>query len=276
MKTKILIAILVSFLVISAVAAGMIIPANDKAEEIAANDKAEEKAQGDSVSTPPGLEKMPPGLEKIVFIHYKKGHGRPADKPGKPGGKPDKGPKCYDFFGKGIKWKELPVSYVVHPDLEACSETSLMAILSSAETWDDASSEELFSDEYAVSDTANWDSDAPDGRNELAFGDYPEEGVIAVAVVWGYFSGPPWSRKIIEFDILFDTDFAWGDADGDPSVMDLQNIATHELGHGVGLGDLYDTRCSEVTMYGYSSYGETKKRDLEPADITGIQELYGE
>ncbi|PJA83788.1 MAG: peptidase M10A and M12B matrixin and adamalysin, partial [Candidatus Nealsonbacteria bacterium CG_4_9_14_3_um_filter_37_29] len=56
---------------------------------------------------------------------------------------------------------------------------------------------------------------------------------------------------------------------------DLQNIATHELGHGVGLGDVYETACSEVTMYGYSNYGETQKRTLEAPDITGLQTLYG-
>ncbi|MBA7643606.1 hypothetical protein ES703_51337 [subsurface metagenome] len=58
--------------------------------------------------------------------------------------------------------------------------------------------------------------------------------------------------------------------------MDLQNIATHELGHSVGLGDLYDDVASEETMYGLSEYGETKKRTLYLGDIAGIQKLYGE
>ena len=55
--------------------------------------------------------------------------------------------------------------------------------------------------------------------------------------------------------------------------MDFENIATHELGHAVGLGDLYND-CTEETMYGYASYGETKKRTLEAGDITGIKKLY--
>ena len=57
--------------------------------------------------------------------------------------------------------------------------------------------------------------------------------------------------------------------------MDVQNIVTHEFGHGWGLADLYDTSCSEETMYGYSEEGETKKRTLNDGDIAGIQELYG-
>lgn len=208
-------------------------------------------------------------LEKRTFIHYKKGHAKP---PWAGGPKDEeKGPKCYGFLGKGIKWKDLPISYVVHPGLKAAAGIS-------TETWDNATSAELF-DGYSVDHGANWDSDKPDGRNELSFGDYPQEGVIAVTIVWGYFSGPPGLRKIIEFDILFDTDFDWGDAGstnetelGDTDVMDIENIATHELGHGLGLADIYN--CPEVTMYGYSENGETKKRTLDGPDITGIQELY--
>ena len=74
---------------------------------------------------------------------------------------------------------------------------------------------------------------------------------------------------------MFDTDYIWGDADVDYSVMDLQNIATHELGHGVGLADIYTSSCSAVTMYGYSNNGETEKRTLELPDITGLQKIYG-
>lgn len=93
-------------------------------------------------------------------------------------------------------------------------------------------------------------------------------------MVWGYFSGPPDLREILEFDVLFDTDFVWGDASQNPEVMDLQNIATHEIGHGAGLGDVYASACSEVTMYGLSGYGELTKRTLENPDVIGLRTLY--
>jgi len=82
-------------------------------------------------------------------------------------------------------------------------------------------------------------------------------------------------KKIVEFDMLFDTDFAWGNAEINSSLMDLQNIATHELGHAVGLNDIYSTSCSYVTMYGYSKEGDVEKRTLEQPDITGLQKIYG-
>ncbi len=81
-------------------------------------------------------------------------------------------------------------------------------------------------------------------------------------------------REILEFDVLFDNDYPWGNGQEDGSVMDLQNIATHELGHGLGLDDVYDSSCAEVTMYGYSELGEIDKRTLEASDIEGLLKLY--
>lgn len=217
-----------------------------------------------SSKSPKGLENKPL-LEKRVFIHYRKGYGRP---PWAGGGKGEGGPKCYDFLSKGAKLKKQK-DLTIHPGLDTG------VILASAEAWDSNTPTALFGS-YTTDPNANWDSEAPDGRNEFSYDDYPAPGVIAVTIAWGYFSGPPSFREILEFDVLFDTDFTWGDAIVDPVVMDLQNIATHEIGHGVGLGDLYQSDCSEVTMYGYSNYGETKKRTLESQDIKGLQELYEE
>jgi len=241
---------------------------------------------GKTVIVPDQATDNSPVLGKAIFIHYRKGFAKPCNNDGicdpdegpwcadckKAGGK-EKGPRCYGFLSKGAKLKSAK-SLTINPELD----TSV--ILNSALEWDSNTSVVLF-DGYATDPTADWDSEAPDGRNEFSFGDYPQSGVIAVAVVWGYFSGPPQTREIVEFDVMFDTDYSWGDAGptsetelGDTSVMDLQNIATHEIGHGVGLDDVYESACSEVTMYGYSTEGETKKRTLADPDITGIQKLY--
>ena len=103
---------------------------------------------------------------------------------------------------------------------------------------------------------------------------YNNPDVIAVATVWGYFTGPPSQREIVEAHILMNDDFIWGDATTDLTLMDVQNIVTHELGHCAGMGDVYQLDASEETMYGYSTEGETKKRDLYNGDITGITKLY--
>jgi len=220
-----------------------------------------------NVAVEKSLALEPGSLQRTVFIHYREGFAK-----GKGNGKSP----CSKLLG--VKWKSFPISYVVHPDLEA---KDAGAIHASAETWDAATSRELFNTP-TFNATANWDSNAPDLKNELSLGNYPEDGVIAVTIVW---AGIPIGGKglqIIEYDILFDTDYNWGDAGptsetslGNTSVMDLENIATHEKGHGVGEDDIYDGSCTEVTMFGLSENGETKKRTLATPDISGLQKMYG-
>jgi len=218
---------------------------------------------------PPGLEDRPP-LEKQIFIHYKKGYGKP---PGP--GREEKAPSCYGFLAKGAYWKVLPIDYVIDLDYSGLNQKEVTsAIEKAAQEWDGYTRPTLFGG-WQIVHGATWDSDEPDGYNEFLFGNYSDPNVIAITVTWGYFSVPPAFRRIIEFDVLFDTDFVWGDAKINPEVMDLQNIATHEIGHGLGLADVYQTACSPVTMYGYSIEGETQKQTLAAPDIKGLQALYG-
>ena len=220
-----------------------------------------------------------PPLNKIVFLYR---FGKPLGTPGKgpPGGEKE----YYEFLAKGVKWKDLPITYVINPsNPDGLLESFVVEAISDGAVELDAHTSAELIGTHTLDYSAEVDWESPDYTNELVFGDYPEENVIAVTIVWGYFIGPPGQREIIEFDIMFDTDFTWGYAGptsetslGDTSIMDLQNIATHELGHGVGLADLYDDECSEQTMYGYATEGETKKRTLNTGDITGIKALYGE
>ena len=123
--------------------------------------------------------------------------------------------------------------------------------------WEDAAGTDILGDEVAgVVDGA--DLDSPDEKNEVYFADIDENGVIAMAIVWGVFGGPPPFRKLVEWDQIYDdVDFDWS-SNGEAGKMDFENIATHELGHSVGLGDLYNDECLEQTMYGWAVNGETK------------------
>jgi hypothetical protein len=82
-------------------------------------------------------------------------------------------------------------------------------------------------------DDLAWSSDKLDGCNTIVLGDYPTSGVIAVTIIWYNRA----SKAIVEFDMVLDTSFTWGN--GEQGKMDLQNIVTHELGHGLGLNDVY-------------------------------------
>lgn len=217
---------------------------------------------------PKGLDDRGP-LTKITFIHYKKGYAKP---PWAGGGNGKGKEKCYGFLARGAKWKN-PESYVINPTNEDGIPSAFVesAITAGVNEWK-SSGGEIFG-AGSLDSGASYNGEL-DGVNSTSFGSYSDPSVIAVTAVWGYFSGPPRTRELVEWDILFNEHFTWGDADVNPTLMDLQNIATHELGHSAGMDDLYETTCNLETMYGYSSEGETIKRDLHTGDVAGIQELY--
>ncbi len=262
-KTGFAILIIALTLTVSGIAlAGILIPAADRAKENGLAGKSpviEETAAGE-------WELKAPGLEKMEFIHWKKGFVKTE------AAKAPKPLTCYKFLTPTkVKWTVLPVSYVINStNPQALTpEFITSAVSTSAETWDLAISKELINNVYTIDPTAAYG--VQNYKNAITFGDYPTTGVIAVTTVWYN----PATKSIVEFDIEFDTDWTWGDATINPTVMDLQNIAVHELGHGLGLADVYESACSIVTMYGYSDYGETIKRTLEAPDIKGLQTLYG-
>lgn len=194
----------------------------------------------------------------------------PADCGG--GTEPDTS-SCYTFLARGAKWKTLEPYLVGPTNTRGLAETFVTSNFAmDVGKWEEAAGVNILGDEIAgIVDGA--DMDSPDNKNEVYFADVDYEGAIAITIVWGIFGGPPFARELVEWDQVYDdVDFDWGIGEADK--MDFENIATHELGHSVGLGDLYTSECSEVTMYGYADYGETKKRTLESGDITGVKKLY--
>lgn len=220
---------------------------------------------------PKGLEDRGP-LTKITFIHYRKGQAKPPWA----GGDKGKGEsKCYEFLARGAKWKTVE-DYYINPTNDDNLNKSFVknAVNLGIAEWENYGGD-IFGD-GSVNHKVGYNYGNYDGINTASFGPYSDPGVIAVTTIWGYFSGPPPTRELVEWDMLFNdaSTWEWGDGATDSGLMDLQNIATHELGHSAGMGDLYRTTCDLETMYGYSTEGETIKRDLELPDITGIQKLY--
>lgn len=181
---------------------------------------------------------------------------------------------CYEYLARGSKWKFVE-PYMVDPtNNHGLSDSFVRANFSNnVRKWENAAGSEILGNEIpGIVDGA--DGSTPDGKNEVMFGEIPGTGAIAVAIIWGIFSGPQNQRILVEWDHVYDqVDFAWSGS-GEPGKMDFENIATHELGHSVGMSDLYTGECVEETMYGYASGGETSKRDLHAGDVTGIRKLY--
>ncbi|MCA9538558.1 MAG: matrixin family metalloprotease, partial [Myxococcales bacterium] len=66
-----------------------------------------------------------------------------------------------------------------------------------------------------------------------------------------------------------DQNFEWA-TDGNADRTDVQGVATHEIGHAIGLGHSW---YRDATMYWTG--GDLELRDLAPDDIRGVRYLYG-
>jgi len=218
-----------------------------------------------AVPTGASAEEHP--IKEKVFITYGTGSGEGTDQ--------------YDVFSyNGIHWWDGPytggipangIKYYVNPS--GAPAGAIDAVKAAFETWDAQVAIELFNDD--VGQISKVAGNRYDGKNVVSWGTL-RVGVVAVCYIW-YYSG---SLEIVEFGIVFNKLYAWGiDPDGEGgttiNAFDIQNVATHEAGHTLSLNDLYMKEASELTMYGYTSRGETKKRSLGLGDKNGVQYIYG-
>jgi hypothetical protein len=189
--------------------------------------------------------------------------------------------------GNEIKWPENKISYSINQNVAAkCSGSKLSenetveAIQNSFETWTTVSSVNLGADYSGKTATTNSDNDGENviefvGKNWSDQDFNPSSQALAVTV--SSFK----DNQIVDTDLFFNcSNFSWDVLEGESngSKMDLQSIASHEVGHMLGIdhnSENPDAASSERApiMYYASSIGEIK-RDLENDDENAIRHLY--
>lgn len=151
------------------------------------------------------------------------------------------------------------------------------AVLSATKTWEAATSKNLFADSSTVVVSTTKTADKYDGSNVIAFKPLSSASVNALAYTRTYYAtttkvGGYYSA--VESDISFNTRFNWETA-GTGAYYDFQSVVLHELGHTLGLGDIYnDPILSADKMEVMNSYSGVK-RTLGNGDKTAIWTLYG-
>ena len=164
--------------------------------------------------------------------------------------------------------------YVNVGSIPAGVENGMMAIRNSFQVWATASGSQV---DFAPG-TTTVNSARRDYLNIVAWGNVKYGQAIAVAYIW-------WDQatgQVLEVDTIMSSRLPWHYTSGvDPDVecgdfccYDVQNILTHEVGHWMGLDDLYNAADKDLTMYGYGAKGELKKDTLGSGDVEGIAAIY--
>ena len=214
------------------------------------------------------------GRELQGYAFVKRQENAKSSNSRKPGGGSSTA-SCYSYLSKGAKWKSNEPWLMNTSNIRGLDDVELFSKQDvNIQKWENAASFNILGSGATTSAALSADFTTLDEINEVYFADISDPGVIGVTVVWGIFGGAPQSRELVSWDQVFDdVDFDWS-LTGETGKMDFDNISTHELGHAVGMADLYDSNCSSMTMYGYASEGDTNKATLEDGDINGVSKLY--
>jgi hypothetical protein len=218
-----------------------------------------------SIEEDPLEDRLPPGIKVRAFIHRPR-----VVEPNHLGTCTttaddtvvDYGLAGWHLPSVGITWK-LNESSV--PSSVGAS-AARAAVTSAFDTWSAADPQKIFVNGGSTTVKAA----KFDGTNAILWKRL-SPSTIGVTYVWYYTA----TGEVAEVDTAFNSRYPWaifsssGECQSSPDAYDVQDIATHEFGHWVGLDDLYDDADKDLTMYGFGAGGELKKRTLGTGDVDG-------
>ena len=170
-----------------------------------------------------------------------------------------------DNHGHQLHWNRFPVTYYLVGGNVPRGGDGEQAIHNAFQTWENASN----AIHHEFGGYVGQGVQANDGQNLVYFVQqgWPYDPALA-AITFRYFSTG--DGHILDADIIFDGEnYDWSVGG---SNYDIQNSATHEVGHFEGFGHSTD---SDATMFASTTARETSKRSLGNDDIAGLDALYG-
>jgi matrixin/carboxypeptidase family protein len=185
---------------------------------------------------------------------------------------------------QSLRWRDFPIRYFVTNagDAPVTAQQFQTAISSAFATWHAVPTAETSSTFVGFVQARPF---VEDGASVLGFASRPDQDRTLAATT---FTVDTTDGRILESDIYFNTIFSWSVAEsGTSDSFDLQSIATHEIGHMLGLSHsaLGETEliaggrrviAAESVMFPIAfSRGNVADRTLKADDIAGIADIYG-
>ena len=174
-------------------------------------------------------------------------------------------PETAAYTANGTRWATLPVSYFVNTsNLDLAGDLAQQAVQAGADAWA-AQSRSRF--RFTFAGTSDQTTNTNDGINLVVFRNASNGSAIATTYWWSTSAG------IVDADIVFwDAAFRFfSGAAGCTAGFYIEDIATHEFGHALGLGH---SPAPGATMYPSTSSCNMNNRSLDADDIAGVEALY--
>lgn len=166
----------------------------------------------------------------------------------------------------GPKWAVNQVPYYINPaNADVSQSAALAAIQSGAAAWSMQTNANTLL--YYMGQTSGT-SLQNNGKNEIFFRNTSNGSTIAETYWWA-----DANNRLIDADIVFyDGGFKFfTGSSGCSSGVYLEDTATHEFGHALGLGH---TGVNTATMYPTMGWCSSSWRSLDSDDVAGIEKLY--
>lgn len=171
-------------------------------------------------------------------------------------------PQAYSTFAK---WSANTASFYINPqNADVTADAAEGAVLAGMNAWSNVSGSGF---RYLYGGRVNDTTTGYDNRNVVMFRGATNGSAIATTYSW-------WSGStLLDSDIVFwDAAFVfYTGTDGCSGGVYIEDAATHELGHALGLNHSSD---AAATMYPSYSYCSQEMRTLGSDDIAAAQALY--
>lgn len=174
-------------------------------------------------------------------------------------------PEALRAYGTYAKWNSSAVPYLINPaNSDVTASAAQAAIQTGAGAWGTQSSANF---SFVYAGLANDTATANDGRNVVMFRNATNGAALATTYSW-------WSGSTLQdADIIFwDAAYTfYTGSSGCSGGAFIEDVATHEFGHALGL---QHSTVTDATMYPSYSYCSTDTRSLAADDIAGVEALY--